>query len=103
MLVSALLASAAMAAGDRVRSLELTADTKAANPNANQAAYLLVDMWKQLGLDIKIKETPYKQKLDTVYFDRSTCEGAACFDMASPRRSTRVTCCSASAGSPFTV
>ena len=82
MVLSALLATSALAAGDRVRSLELTADTKAANPNANQAAYLLVDMWKQLGLDIKIKETPYKQKLDTVYFDRSTCEGAACFDLA---------------------
>ena len=72
----------AWAAGDRVRSIELTADTKAANPNANQAAYLLADMWKKLGLDVKVKEVPYKQKLDVVYFDRSTCEGAACFDLA---------------------
>lgn len=72
----------ARAAGDRVRSIELTADNKAANPNANQAAYLLADMWKKLGLDVKVKEVPYKQKLDVVYFDRSTCEGAACFDMA---------------------
>ncbi|MBI3496121.1 MAG: twin-arginine translocation pathway signal protein [Proteobacteria bacterium] len=70
------------AAGERVRSLELTADTKDANPNANQAAYLLADMWKKIGLDVKVKETPYKRKLDVVYFDRSTCEGAACFDMA---------------------
>src|SRR5258708_35415220 len=70
------------AAGDRVRSLELTADTKDANPNANQAAYLLADMWKKIGLDVKVKETPFKRKLDVVYFDRSSCEGAACFDMA---------------------
>jgi peptide/nickel transport system substrate-binding protein len=76
------LANPAWAAGDRVRSLELTADTKDANPNANQAAYLLVDMWKKLGIDVKVKETPYKRKLDVVYFDRSTCEGAACFDLA---------------------
>ncbi|MBM3549825.1 MAG: twin-arginine translocation pathway signal protein [Alphaproteobacteria bacterium] len=76
------LSTESNAAGDRVRSIELTADTQAANPNASQAAYLLADMWKKLGLDVKVKEVPYKQKLDTVYFDRSACEGAACFDMA---------------------
>ena len=81
-LASTSVQSTAFAAGDRVRSIELTADTKAANPNANQAAYLLADMYKKLGLDVKVKEVPYKQKLDVVYFDRSTCEGAACFDLA---------------------
>jgi hypothetical protein len=73
---------ASQAAGDKIRSIELVADTRDANPNANQAAYLLADMWRQLGLDITIKEIPYKRKLDVVYFDRDSCDGAACFDMS---------------------
>ena len=34
----------AVAAGDKIRTLELIADEKSRNPNANQAAYLLVGM-----------------------------------------------------------
>ncbi len=74
--------TAAQAAGDKIRTIELVADTRDANPNANQAAYLLADMWGQLGLDVTIKEIPYKRKLDVVYFDRDSCDGAACFDMS---------------------
>jgi peptide/nickel transport system substrate-binding protein len=74
--------AATQAAGDKIRTIELTADTRDANPNANQAAYLLADMWQKLGLDIEVEEIPYKRKLDVVYFDRESCDGAACFDMS---------------------
>ena len=76
------VAPPADAAGDKIRQLELVADEKSRNPNANQAAYLLVSMWKKLGLDIKVREIPYKKKLDTVYWDRKSCDNAACFDMS---------------------
>ena len=81
-LASGPFAGDAAAAGDKIRTLELVADTRAGNPNGNQAAYLLVEMWKRLGVDVKIKELPFKRKLDVVYFDRKTCDGAACFDMS---------------------
>ncbi|MGH6902070.1 MAG: ABC transporter substrate-binding protein [Geminicoccaceae bacterium] len=80
--IALVLAPGVAAAGDKVRTLELTADTRDANPNANQAAYLMVDLWKKLGVDVTVRELPYKRKLDVVYFDRQSCEGAACFDMA---------------------
>ncbi len=81
-LATGLFTADAWAAGDKIRTLELIADTRARNPNGNQAAYLLVDMWKKLGIDIKIKELPPKRRLDVVYFDRQNCDGAACFDMS---------------------
>ena len=81
--ISLALAPGVEAAGEKVvRTLELTADTRDANPNANQAAYLMVDMWEKLGVDVTVRELPYKRKLDVVYFDRESCDGAACFDMA---------------------
>lgn len=69
-------------AAEKVRTIELVADPRDRNPNANQAAYLVADMWSKLGLDVKVKEIPYKRKLDVVYFDRNACDGAACFDIS---------------------
>ena len=69
-------------AAEKVRTIELVADPRNRNPNGNQAAYLVADMWSKLGLDVKVKEIPYKRKLDVVYFDRNACAGAACFDIS---------------------
>ncbi len=64
------LATEATAAGDQVRPLTLWARTQAANPQAYQAAQLIAQNWRQLGLDVEVRGIPRPQQSDLVWYNR---------------------------------
>ncbi|MET0604826.1 MAG: hypothetical protein ABWZ80_00070, partial [Beijerinckiaceae bacterium] len=62
--------AAAQAAGDPVRKIVLYCDTQGAVPQAFQAAQLIAQAWKQLGLDVEVRPTARQQHSHIIWFER---------------------------------
>lgn len=64
--------SAAADAGDPIRKLTLISRAQAANPSQFQAAELIAQSWRQLGLDVDVQGMPRTQQSDAVWYNRDT-------------------------------
>ena len=62
--------ASAQAAGDRVRRIVLLSDTQGAQPQAFQAAQLIAQVWRQLGLEVEVRPTARQQHSQIVWFER---------------------------------
>ncbi len=58
--------------GDAIRTLTLISRTQAANPQQYQAAELIAQAWRQLGLDVEVQGMPRPQQSDAVWYNRDT-------------------------------
>lgn len=63
---------AAAESGDPIRKLTLISRAQAANPQQFQAAELIAQAWRQLGLDIEVQGMPRPQQSDAVWYNRDT-------------------------------
>jgi len=71
-LIAALaLTAAAWAQGDAVRTLTLLTRPQTVAPDEFQAAQLVAQQWRQLGLDVEVRVTPWEQLADLVWFNRA--------------------------------
>lgn len=61
-----------------IRGLEVLSQPQAANPEEFETANIIVDAMRQLGLNVKLKVTPWEKMLELVWFDRG---GEESFDM----------------------
>lgn len=59
-------------AGDAIRPLTLISRAQAANPQQYQAAELIAQAWRQLGLDVTVQGMPRPQQSDAVWYNRDT-------------------------------
>ncbi len=59
-------------AGDPIRELTLISRAQAANPSQFQAAELIAQQWRQLGLDVAVRGMPRPQQSDAVWYNRDT-------------------------------
>jgi peptide/nickel transport system substrate-binding protein len=60
----------AQAAGDQIRPLAILAIPQAADPHAYQAAELMVDAFKQLGLDVSLKPLSDQEQGQIIWYER---------------------------------
>ncbi len=60
----------AQAAGEPVRDLTLISRAQAANPQQYQAAELIAQIWRKLGLDVTVRGLPRPQQSDLVWYNR---------------------------------
>lgn len=58
--------------GDAIRPLTLISRAQAANPQQYQAAELIAQAWRQLGLDVSVQGLPRPQQSDAVWYNRDT-------------------------------
>lgn len=58
--------------GDPIRKLTLISRAQAANPQQFQAAELIAQAWRKLGLDIEVQGMPRPQQSDAVWYNRDT-------------------------------
>ena len=58
------------AAGEPVRDLTLISRAQAANPQQYQAAELIAQIWRKLGLDVTVRGLPRPQQSDLVWYNR---------------------------------
>jgi len=63
---------AAAQSGDPIRELTLISRAQAANPQQFQAAELIAQAWRQLGLDVQVQGMPRPQQSDAVWYNRDT-------------------------------
>jgi peptide/nickel transport system substrate-binding protein len=63
---------AAADSGDAIRKLTLISRAQAANPQDFQAAELIAQAWRQLGLDVEVEGMPRPQQSDAVWYNRDT-------------------------------
>lgn len=63
---------AAAESGDPIRELTLISRAQAANPSQFQAAELIAQAWRKLGLDVKVQGLPRPQQSDAVWYNRDT-------------------------------
>ncbi|MBT0957447.1 twin-arginine translocation pathway signal protein [Alphaproteobacteria bacterium KMM 3653] len=63
---------AAAQSGDPIRKLTLISRAQAANPAQFQAAELIAQAWRQLGLDVDVQGMPRTQQSDAVWYNRDT-------------------------------
>ncbi|MEO1679579.1 MAG: ABC transporter substrate-binding protein [Pseudomonadota bacterium] len=59
-------------AGDPIRELTLISRAQAANPQQFQAAELIAQAWRELGLDVTVQGMPRPQQSDAVWYNRDT-------------------------------
>ena len=57
-------------AGEPIRKLTLISRAQAANPSQFQAAELIAQSWRQLGLDVEVQGMPRPQQSDAVWYNR---------------------------------
>ena len=60
------------AQGDPIRPITLTTRPQAAQPQEFQAAQLIAQAWRQLGLEVEVDAMPWEQMADLVWYDRPT-------------------------------
>ena len=65
-----MVASPALAAGDPIRKIVLATAAQAADPQEYQAAQLIAQEWRKLGLDVEVRGFPRQQLSDYVWFNR---------------------------------
>lgn len=58
--------------GDPIRKLTLISRAQAANPSQYQAAELIAQAWRQLGLEVEVQGMPRPQQSDAVWYNRDT-------------------------------
>ena len=58
------------AAGDPIRKLVLLTAAQAADPQEYQAAQLIAQEWRKLGLDVEVRGLPRPQLSDLVWYNR---------------------------------
>ena len=63
---------AAAERGDPIRKLTLISRAQAANPSQYQAAELIAQAWRQLGLEVEVQGMPRPQQSDAVWYNRDT-------------------------------
>ncbi|MBN9062488.1 MAG: twin-arginine translocation pathway signal protein [Rhizobiales bacterium 65-9] len=70
--VSAVGVSSAVAqqAGDRIRKIIINSAAQAADPQEFQAAQLVAQEWRKLGLEVEVRGMPRPQLSDLVWFNR---------------------------------
>ncbi|HET9345856.1 MAG TPA: ABC transporter substrate-binding protein, partial [Candidatus Limnocylindrales bacterium] len=68
--VGGLLPAAVEAAGDPIRPIIIWARDQAANPQAYQAAELIAQAWRELGLEVEVRGIPRTQQSDLVWYNR---------------------------------
>src|SRR5439155_16525714 len=56
---------------DQVRKIVLLTDTQGASPQAFQAAQLIAQTWRQLGLDVDVRPLPRQQQSQIVWYERN--------------------------------
>jgi peptide/nickel transport system substrate-binding protein len=83
----ALRASAAAAAGDKIRPVALLSKTQASDPSLFQAAQLAVQQWKHLGLDISLKVVSPTEQFTIVWNERDKWDSATWEMVGRPERS----------------
>ncbi len=64
------LGTIAEAQGDRVRKLVLISGAQAADPQEFQAAQLIAQEWRKLGLEVEVRGLPRPQVSDIVWYNR---------------------------------
>src|SRR5262245_23717874 len=64
------LGGVAEAQGDRVRKLVLISGAQAADPQEFQAAQLIAQEWRKLGLEVEVRGLPRPQVSDIVWYNR---------------------------------
>jgi peptide/nickel transport system substrate-binding protein len=64
------LAARAQAAGDAIRKLTIISRPQSNNPQAWQAAEMIVQEWRKLGLDVELRPMPRQQHSDVVWRER---------------------------------
>jgi peptide/nickel transport system substrate-binding protein len=80
-------AFAAGGAGDPIRKLAIYAAAQASDPQEYQAAQLLAQAWRQLGLDIEVRGMPRPQLADLVWYKRAEWDMAMWRMIGRPERS----------------
>lgn len=69
--MAAALSLPAQAAGDKIRKIVLSTAAQAADPQEFQAAQLIAQEWRKLGLDVEVKGLPRPQLSDLVWYNRT--------------------------------
>jgi peptide/nickel transport system substrate-binding protein len=69
-LALAALADGAAADGDQIRKLVLLSGAQAADPQEFQAAQLIAQEWRKLGLEVEVRGLPRPQVSDIVWYNR---------------------------------
>ena len=77
----------AQPAGDLVRPLTILAQPQAASPQEYQAAEMIVDAWKSLGIDARVRPLPGQQFNQTVWYERQKWDATTWQMAGRPERS----------------
>jgi len=77
----------AQMAGDLVRPLTIVAQPQAASPQEYQAAEMIVDVWKSLGLDVRVRPLSGQQFTQTVWYERQKWDATTWQMVGRPERS----------------
>ncbi|MCP8940379.1 ABC transporter substrate-binding protein [Alsobacter sp. SYSU M60028] len=81
------LAGVAHAAGDQIRKIVLATAAQAADPQEYQAAQLIAQEWRKLGLDVEVRGFPRPQLSDYVWYNRQKWDTAMWRMVGRPERS----------------
>ncbi len=76
-----------LAAGDEIRTLTLLSRPQAAQPQEFQAAQLVAQEWRKLGLDVDVKVMPWEQMADLVWYQREDWDMTSWQMVGRPERS----------------
>src|SRR5262245_2247145 len=74
-------------AGDRIRKIVLLTTAQAADPQEFQAAQLIGQEWRKLGLDVEVRALPRAQRDELVWFNRDKWDTAMWRMVGRPERS----------------
>ena len=74
-------------AGDPVRKIILYSDTQGAVPQAFQAAQLIAQTWRQLGLDVEVRPTARQQHSQIIWYERERWDATMWRMVGRPERS----------------
>ncbi len=77
----------AQAGGDKIRPLAILTIPQAADPHAYQAAEIMVDAFKQLGLDIAVKPLSGQEQAQIVWYERQRWDATMWSMVGRPERS----------------
>jgi peptide/nickel transport system substrate-binding protein len=78
---------AADAAGDRIRKITIVSAAQASDPQEFQAAQLIAQEWRKLGLEIEVKGMPRPQLSDLVWYNRDKWDATMWRMVGRPERS----------------
>jgi peptide/nickel transport system substrate-binding protein len=80
-------ATAAAAAGEKVREITLLSRPQAAQPSEFQFVQIIAQEWRRLGLDVKVQVMPWEQMADLVWYKRDEWDTTAWQMVGRPERS----------------